>query len=128
MVCTQTLLSVITLNTLTRAIMFHIGVATQHPPLPEAGQLSELGINFIKQCLTIDPTRRPSAKELMSHPWMLEFRETLLRYEAAESEALPVPAETEYDQASVAHQAAMMQAHEIELINRASPATPPSIE
>lgn len=108
--------------------MFHIGVATQHPPLPEPGQLSELGINFIKQCLTIDPTRRPSAKELMSHPWMLEFRETLLRYEAAETEASPVPAETEYDQASVAHQAAMMQAHEIELINRASPTTPPSIE
>ena len=64
--------------------MFHIGVATQHPPLPEPGQLSELGINFIKQCLTIDPARRPSAMELMNHPWMLDFRDTLLRYEAAE--------------------------------------------
>jgi len=66
------------------AIMFHIGVATQHPPLPEPGQLSELGINFIKQCLTIDPAKRPSAIELMNHPWMLDFRDTLLRYEAAE--------------------------------------------
>jgi len=65
------------------AIMFHIGVATQHPPLPESGQLSELGISFIKQCLTIDPARRPSATELMNHPWMLDFRDTLLRYEAA---------------------------------------------
>ena len=64
--------------------MFHIGVATQHPPLPEPGQLSELGINFIKQCLTIDPAKRPSAIELMNHPWMLDFRDTLLRYEAAE--------------------------------------------
>ena len=72
------------LPTFTRAIMFHIGVATQHPPLPEPGQLSELGINFIKQCLTIDPARRPSAMELMNHPWMLDFRDTLLRYEAAE--------------------------------------------
>ena len=64
--------------------MFHIGVATQHPPLPEPGQLSELGINFIKQCLTIDPAKRPSAIELTIHPWMLDFRDTLLRYEAAE--------------------------------------------
>jgi mitogen-activated protein kinase kinase kinase len=66
------------------AIMFHIGVATQHPPLPESGQLSDLGINFIKQCLTIDPNRRPSAAELMNHSWIVEFRETLLRYEETE--------------------------------------------
>ena len=64
--------------------MFHIGVATQHPPLPEPGQLSDLGINFIKQCLTIDPAKRPPAIELMNHPWMLDFRNTLLSYEAAE--------------------------------------------
>ncbi|GJJ09563.1 hypothetical protein Clacol_003786 [Clathrus columnatus] len=63
------------------AIMFHIGVATQHPPLPEPDQLSELGINFIKQCLTIDPMRRPTAVELMSHPWMVTFREALDEYE-----------------------------------------------
>ncbi|CAA7259957.1 unnamed protein product [Cyclocybe aegerita] len=63
------------------AIMFHIGVATQHPPLPEPDQLSDLGINFIKQCLTIDPVRRPSAIELMQDAWMLEFRETLMQYE-----------------------------------------------
>jgi mitogen-activated protein kinase kinase kinase len=64
--------------------MFHIGVATQHPPLPEPGQLSELGINFIKQCLTIDPIKRPSAVELTDHTWMLEFRDALLRYEETE--------------------------------------------
>jgi mitogen-activated protein kinase kinase kinase len=63
-----------------RAIMFHIGVATQHPPLPEPGQLSELGINFIKQCLTIDPMTRPTAIELMDHAWIQELREDLLRY------------------------------------------------
>jgi len=61
-----------------RAIMFHIGVATQHPPLPEPGQLSHLGISFIKQCLIIDPVQRPSATELMEHPWMVQFRETFL--------------------------------------------------
>ena len=61
--------------------MFHIGVATQHPPLPEPDQLSQLGISFIKQCLIIDPLQRPSAKELMEHPWMVEFREVFLEPE-----------------------------------------------
>ena len=60
--------------------MFRIGVATQHPPLPEPGQLSELGIDFIKQCLTIDPATRPTALELMAHPWMVEFSEVLRSY------------------------------------------------
>lgn len=64
--------------------MFHIGVATQHPPLPEPDQLSDLGIDFIKQCLAIDTYARPSAVELMDHPWMLDFREALLSYEEAE--------------------------------------------
>jgi len=55
-----------------RAIMFHIGIAVQHPPLPEPHQLSELGIDFIRQCLDIDPDKRPSAEELMLHPWIQE--------------------------------------------------------
>lgn len=63
------------------AIMFHIGVATQHPPLPEPGQLSSLGIDFIRQCLTIDGMKRPAAAELYDHPWILEFREELAAYE-----------------------------------------------
>lgn len=91
--------------------MFHIGVATQHPPLPEPGQLSELGINFIKQCLTIDPARRPFAKELMNHPWMLDFRDTLLRYEAAElivepSSLLP---EDNYESTSIVCETVIIQ-------------------
>lgn len=50
--------------------MFHIGIATQHPPLPEPGQLSDLGIEFIELCVTLDPTERPSASELLYHPWL----------------------------------------------------------
>ena len=50
--------------------MFHIGIATQHPPLPEPGQLSESGIEFIELCLTIDPSERPTASELFYHPWL----------------------------------------------------------
>lgn len=64
-----------------RAIMFHIGVATQHPPLPDKSELSDIGIAFIQQCLTIDPLRRPTAQELMQHTWMTQFLETLQRYE-----------------------------------------------
>ncbi|KDQ20448.1 hypothetical protein BOTBODRAFT_307461 [Botryobasidium botryosum FD-172 SS1] len=63
------------------AIMFHIGVATNHPPLPEPGQLSEVGISFIKACLTIDPMVRPSAEELFEHPWMISIREGMIEYE-----------------------------------------------
>jgi mitogen-activated protein kinase kinase kinase len=33
------------------AIMFHIGVAREHPPLPEPHQLSELGIDFVSLSL-----------------------------------------------------------------------------
>lgn len=65
--------------------MFQIGAATQHPPLPEPGQLSVLGIDFIQKCLTVDVIQRPTASELMDHPWMVEFRETLLSYEQAET-------------------------------------------
>lgn len=61
--------------------MFHIGVATQHPPLPEPGQLSSMGIDFIRQCLTIDGVKRPTAGELYDHPWILAFREELAAYE-----------------------------------------------
>jgi len=111
------------------AIMFHIGVATQHPPLPEPGQLSDIGINFIKQCLTIDPVKRPTAVELMDHPWMLEFREALRSYEEAEMATRPpahMPSEETYENASVARQAAIIQEKEIEDIMRESPTNTPS--
>lgn len=112
---------------LKRAIMYHIGVAIQHPPLPEPGQLSDLGINFIKQCLTIDPMKRPSATELMDHPWMLEIREVLMSYEEAEMATSPpahMPLEEGFENASVARQAAILQENEVEYIQRASPITP----
>jgi mitogen-activated protein kinase kinase kinase len=102
--------------------MFHIGVATQHPPLPEPGQLSEVGIRFVKQCLTIDAMKRPSAVELMDHPWMLEFREALLSYEEAEiATTAEMPAEKTYKTASVARQAAIIQEKEVEAIKSSSP-------
>jgi mitogen-activated protein kinase kinase kinase len=61
---------------------------------------------------------RPSADELMNHPWMLEFREQLRSYEEAELQDPPaeMPAEEEYDGASVARQAAIIQEKEVEQI------------
>ena len=102
--------------------MFHIGVATQHPPLPEPGQLSEPGIRFLKECLTIDPLQRPSAKELMDLPWMLDFREALMSYEEVEIQTSPpVHADESFENASVARQAAIIHDQEIEAIRAASP-------
>ena len=103
--------------------MFHIGGATQHPPLPEPGQLSEMGIDFIRQCLTIDPVQRPTAVALMNHPWMLDFREKLHSYEEAENmTATPaIPNEGAFEAATVARQAAILQEQETELIQAQSP-------
>jgi len=58
---------------------------------------------------------------------MLEFRETLLRYEAAEAELIsePTSIRDNYDNASVARQAAIIQEQEIEQIRKSSPDTPP---
>ncbi|KAG7099580.1 hypothetical protein E1B28_001410 [Marasmius oreades] len=106
------------------AIMFHIGVATQHPPLPEPGQLSNMGIDFIKQCLTIDANKRPTAVELMEHPWMVDFREALQSYEEQEIANNPpgdMAPEENFEHASVARQAAIMQEKEVEEITRRSP-------
>ncbi|TIB08438.1 hypothetical protein E3P92_03523 [Wallemia ichthyophaga] len=64
------------------AIMFHIGVSGQPPQLPSTNELSELGIDFIKQCLIIDPKKRPTVDELLDHPWIEKFREEIeLEYE-----------------------------------------------
>jgi serine/threonine protein kinase len=53
-----------------RAIMFHIGVATQAPPLPENHGLSEPCVDFIEKCLTLEPPERPTAPELLKHEWV----------------------------------------------------------
>ncbi|KIK71379.1 hypothetical protein GYMLUDRAFT_211576 [Collybiopsis luxurians FD-317 M1] len=106
------------------AIMFHIGVATQHPPLPEPDQLSDLGIAFIKDCLTIDAMRRPSAEELLGHPWMIEFQEALASYEEDEIANDPpaeIPPDENFANATVARQAIIIQEKEVENITRASP-------
>lgn len=53
------------------SVMYH--VVTGHPPLPDASQLSSLGIDFLKECFTRNPAKRPTAQELLEHPWITEF-------------------------------------------------------
>ncbi|CAO3588944.1 unnamed protein product [Absidia cylindrospora] len=56
------------------SVMYH--VVTGHPPLPDASQLSEPGIDFLKKCFTRNPTHRPSAAELLAHPWITKYLES----------------------------------------------------
>lgn len=49
--------------------LYHIGNSNTTPKLPK--KLSPLGIEFLKLCLTRDPEERPSAAELLQHPWIV---------------------------------------------------------
>jgi len=55
--------------------------------------------------------KRPTAAELMDHPWILDFRAALLSYEEAEVTSPPeqLPPEEDFESASVARQAAIVQ-------------------
>lgn len=107
--------------------MFHIGITTQHPPLPEPGQLRDMGIDFIRNCLTIDPLARPTATDLIEHPWMVDFSETLRNYENASLDNPPaeMPAEDTYKTAKVARQAAIIQEKQVEAIQSVTPTISP---
>ncbi|KAG8083087.1 hypothetical protein GUJ93_ZPchr0014g47087 [Zizania palustris] len=50
------------------AAMFKIGNSRELPPIPD--HLSEQGKDFIRKCLQRDPSQRPTAVELLQHPFM----------------------------------------------------------
>lgn len=47
------------------------------PQLPEPWQLSQMGISFLRLCFTLDPIKRPTAEDLLNHPWMQSLRAEL---------------------------------------------------
>jgi serine/threonine protein kinase len=50
------------------AAMFKIGNSKELPAIPE--NLSEEGKDFIRQCLQREPAKRPTAVELLQHPFV----------------------------------------------------------
>jgi len=49
------------------AAVYHI-LEDECPPLPAA--MSEDGIDFLKRCFTKSPSDRPTANDLLRHPWI----------------------------------------------------------
>ena len=58
------------------AAMFRI-VTDDCPPLPSG--ISEHLKNFLLKCFTKDPSKRPSAKELLQHPWITTPNKKLVK-------------------------------------------------
>ncbi|KAI4345596.1 hypothetical protein L6164_012702 [Bauhinia variegata] len=50
------------------AALFHIGTTKSHPPIPE--HLSAEAKDFLLKCLQEEPNLRPSASELLQHPFI----------------------------------------------------------
>ncbi|CDO99017.1 unnamed protein product [Coffea canephora] len=50
------------------AALFHIGTTKSHPPIPE--QLSAEAKDFLLKCLHKEPNLRPSASDLLKHPFV----------------------------------------------------------
>ena len=96
--------------------MFHIGIATKHPPLPEKHELSELGIDFIETCLDIDPMKRPSAAELMDHPWIQEFS-AAIAHEMRQNDGLQEVSE-EAEEGEEPEEAVQEQTEDVEYVEQ----------
>jgi mitogen-activated protein kinase kinase kinase len=78
------------------SVMYH--VVTGHPPLPDASQLSSLGIDFLKKCFVRNPMKRPTAEELISHAWITSYLESYNEQQVEENEGDIVQNETEDEQ------------------------------
>ncbi|MCO5564595.1 hypothetical protein L7F22_018260 [Adiantum nelumboides] len=50
------------------AALFHIGTTKSHPPIPE--HLSHEAQDFLRKCLRKEPHLRPTASELLKHPFV----------------------------------------------------------
>ncbi len=50
------------------AAIFRVGMYQQHPEIPDT--LSEVAKDFLEKCFMPDPSDRPTAGELLTHPFM----------------------------------------------------------
>ncbi|KIR59568.1 STE/STE11/SSK protein kinase [Cryptococcus bacillisporus CA1873] len=83
------------------AIMFHLGATKEPPPLPNPNEMSDQGIDFIDQCLSLDPEARPTASELLQDEWLVPMLEQMAELEQeypdvlamAQSDSLAPPPE-----------------------------------
>ncbi|RKO91732.1 kinase-like domain-containing protein, partial [Blyttiomyces helicus] len=54
------------------AVMYHIGTGEGHPALPTADLLSPVGHDFLKRCFIRRAPDRPTASQLLQHPWVCD--------------------------------------------------------
>ncbi|QRW27219.1 STE/STE11 kinase [Rhizoctonia solani] len=52
------------------AVMYKVGGLRQAPPVPDDVILSPLADDFRRKCFAVDPAERPTAAELLTHPWL----------------------------------------------------------
>lgn len=55
------------------AIMYNIAQGNQ-PQLPSREHLSDMGVDFLRRCFEREPTKRPTAAELLQHEWIVSIR------------------------------------------------------
>lgn len=58
--------------------MFHLGATKEPPPLPDPNEMSDQGIEFIDQCLSLNPEARPVASELLQDEWLVPMLEQMV--------------------------------------------------
>ncbi|KAL4309481.1 hypothetical protein GQ457_01G022560 [Hibiscus cannabinus] len=69
------------------AALFHIGTTKSHPPIPE--HLSFEAKDFLLKCLQKEPELRPSASDLLQHPFVIgNYQEHTVRSSIIEPENL----------------------------------------
>ncbi|KNE58794.1 STE/STE11/SSK2 protein kinase [Allomyces macrogynus ATCC 38327] len=52
------------------AIIYHAAISA--PPIPDNLKISPEGLDFLKQCLRVNPNIRPTADELLQHPFLAD--------------------------------------------------------
>lgn len=56
--------------------MYKLGSDRQAPPIPESAQVSDAGRSFLDDCFTVEPEKRPTARQLLLHPFCLTLTPT----------------------------------------------------